>query len=96
MAPFGGPAGALGRPWGYRGSPEGLLGELKGGQATARRGRNHKKVPERLRVEGLGDQMGPNEWVKEAEEHPTGQQVAHGAGPLGAPSIHETSKPYKA
>ena len=57
---------ALGRPWGDRGLPEGLLGELKGGQATARRGRNHKKVPERLRVEGLGDQMGPKEWGKEA------------------------------
>ena len=51
MAPFGGLAGALGRPWGDRESPERLPGELKGGQATAMRGRNHKKVPERLRVE---------------------------------------------
>ena len=55
-APFEGPAGAIGRPWGDRGSSEGWLGELTGGQATAMR----------LRVEGLGDQMGPKGWGKEA------------------------------
>ena len=41
-APFEGPAGALGRPWGDRESSEGLLGELKGGQATAMKNRIHK------------------------------------------------------